>query len=875
MLSKEEIKYFQTHKNEITDELLETIRAQGKLGKAQALEILDLPKDSDNYYLDAYNTRISYNGSRGLKKAYTKLNLSPIHISELGKCTNDPLYFLRNYVRMTTPKGFDFVDSRPYQDEFIQLLSDDSIENVISMQPRQCIGANTKINVNGTETTIIELFNNHESNKRLYFNSSKFIESYECKDKCVETPVGKVKILEVHKTIKYNIFEIETENGFKLQASELHVLIDENDNELYVRDCLNKVIKTKSGYSKIISKTFIKYDHCYDLTLEHYHLYYTNGVLSHNSSKSTTTSVKLAHLYCFKKDLNIGIVAYSGNSAREFLDKTKKMLIGLPIWMQPGTVTWNKGSIECENNIKILTDVPSSDAFRGTSTNIIVVDECLEYNTTINIYNETLNEYFDIKIGDFYNQNPNINNFKVLTSNGYKSFKGIKKTIRHDNLQIFFEDSNIIVTPEHKFYNNGTFIRAKDIKINDIINGKKVKSIKENVACSNEFFDLLDVEDGHHFTANNVEVSNCAYLDPAGWIDFTDGVLPSQAGLAFKKLVILSTPKGKNHFYDIWQGAGDTLETSINGFVRHRVDWRLVPRFKSDGTKYDPEEFKQQQIKTGGLVVWNSAYECKFEGSAMTLIPSEILDTYKPQEPIEIDNIKDSKILIYEEPIPGHKYVMGVDTAKEGADFTGVQIFDTTDLNFRQVASAKLKIDYMLLPELLNEYGLRFNQALIIVENNEGSGQVVADILKRDYEYENLYYDVNKQKQRLKYPGFRTTKLSRDVILQTVATLAQANKLLLVDKETIKEFEVFTLNDNGKYQAAVGYHDDLVMSCCLCFGIFTNVKNFEDMKEIVDSLKSSEGKSFEYLAFGAFADGLDTEPETPNRDYNLSNLEYY
>ncbi|EAL2698687.1 hypothetical protein AZ702_09340 [Campylobacter coli] len=338
---------------------------------------------------------------------------------------------------------------------------------------------------------------------------------------------------------------------------------------------------------------------------------------------------------------------------------------------------------------------------------------------------------------------------------------------------------------------------------------------------------------------------------------------------------MLSTPKGKNHFYDIWQGAGDTLETSINGFVRHRVDWKLVPRFKSDGTKYDPEEFKQQQIKTGGLVVWNSAYECKFEGSAMTLIPSEILDTYKPQEPIEIDNIKDSKILIYEEPIPGHKYVMGVDTAKEGADFTGVQIFDTTDLNFRQVLSAKLKIDYMLLPELLNEYGLRFNQALIIVENNEGSGQVVADILKRDYEYENLYYDVNKQKQRLKYPGFRTTKLSRDVILQTVATLAQANKLLLVDKETIKEFEVFTLNDNGKYQAAVGYHDDLVMSCCLCFGIFTNVKNFEDMKEIVDSLKSSEGKSFEYLAFGAFADGLGTEPETPNRDYNLSNLEYY
>lgn len=473
-----------------------------------------------------------------------------------------------------------------------------------------------------------------------------------------------------------------------------------------------------------------------------------------------------------------------------------------------------------------------------------------------------------------------VNPYEILTPQGFKPFVDIIKSIQTTGITITLEDSReISVTLDHKFKHLNDYKEAKYFKVNDELQGSKIIKI-ENI--EGEFYEPLEVQD-HEYIANDfinhncniIVVDECAYLDPAGWIDFTDGVLPSQAGLAFKKLVILSTPKGKNHFYDIWQGAGDTLDTSINGFVRHRVDWRLVPRFKSDGTKYDPEEFKQQQIKTGGLVVWNSAYECKFEGSAMTLIPSEILDTYKPQEPIEIDNIKDSKILIYEEPIPGHKYVMGVDTAKEGADFTGVQIFDTTDLNFRQVASAKLKIDYMLLPELLNEYGLRFNQALIIVENNEGSGQVVADILKRDYEYENLYYDVNKQKQRLKYPGFRTTKLSRDVILQTVATLAQAGKLKLVDKETIKEFEVFTLNDNGKYQAAVGYHDDLVMSCCLCFGIFTNVKNFEDMKEIVDSLKSSEGKSFEYLTFGAFADGLDAEPETTNKDYNPSNLEHY
>lgn len=578
LLSAQEIKYFQENKSEITEELLELLRNQGKEGKRQALEILDIPKDNDNYYLDAYGSRISYNGIRSLKKAFTKMQLSKIHLIEIEKCSKDILYFLNNYIRMTTPKGFNFIDARGYQNEFLKILENRSYENIISMQPRQ-------------------------------------------------------------------------------------------------------------------------------------------------SSKSTTTGVYFSHLFCFSQDLTIGIVAYDGESAREFLDKAKKMIISLPIWLQPGMVVWNKGSIECENNIRILTDSPSSDSFRGFSVNVIVVDEC-------------------------------------------------------------------------------------------------------------------------------------AYLDPKGWNEFCDGVLPAQSGLSFKKNILLSTPKGKNHFYDIWKLANEDLNESQNGYLRHRVYWKDVPRFKSNGQQFEPEEFKKEQIKKSGLVLWNSAYECKFQGSAETLISGEILSNFHIKEPIDIDSIKDSKILVYEEPIKNHKYVMGVDTAKEGADFTAIQVFDMTDLKFRQVMSAHLKIDYLLIPEILNDYGLRFNNALVVIENNEGSGQVVADILKRDFEYENLYYDVNKQKQRLKYPGFRTTKLSRDIMLQTVKMLAENRKLELCDEKTIREFETFIMNENGKYEAQFGFHDDLVMSTCLCFGIFNAVKNFEDFKDIIDSLKSGESLKSEYLTIGMFDDGI-------------------
>ena len=578
LLSAQEIKYFQENKSEITEELLELLRNQGKEGKRQALEILDIPKDNDNYYLDAYGSRISYNGIRSLKKAFTKMQLSKIHLIEIEKCSKDILYFLNNYIRMTTPKGFNFIDARGYQNEFLKILENRSYENIISMQPRQ-------------------------------------------------------------------------------------------------------------------------------------------------SSKSTTTGVYFSHLFCFSQDLTIGIVAYDGESAREFLDKAKKMIISLPIWLQPGMVVWNKGSIECENNVRILTDSPSSDSFRGFSVNVIVVDEC-------------------------------------------------------------------------------------------------------------------------------------AYLDPKGWNEFCDGVLPAQSGLSFKKNILLSTPKGKNHFYDIWKLANEDLNESQNGYLRHRVYWKDVPRFKSNGQQFEPEEFKKEQIKKSGLVLWNSAYECKFQGSAETLISGEILSNFHIKEPIDIDSINDSKILVYEAPIKNHKYVMGVATAKEGADFTAIQVFDMTDLKFRQVMSAHLKIDYLLIPEILNDYGLRFNNALVVIENNEGSGQVVADILKRDFEYENLYYDINKQKQRLKYPGFRTTKLSRDIMLQTVKMLAENRKLELCDEKTIREFETFIMNENGKYEAQFGFHDDLVMSTCLCFGIFNAVKNFEDFKDIIDSLKSGESLKSEYLTFGMFDDGI-------------------
>ena len=79
------IDYYKNNKHEITEELLEELRSHGNDGKHIAIEILDIPKDEEEYYLDAFGNRMSFNGNRSLKKGLSKLPLSDIHIQEIKK----------------------------------------------------------------------------------------------------------------------------------------------------------------------------------------------------------------------------------------------------------------------------------------------------------------------------------------------------------------------------------------------------------------------------------------------------------------------------------------------------------------------------------------------------------------------------------------------------------------------------------------------------------------------------------------------------------------------------------------------------------------------------------------------------------------------
>ena len=93
------------------------------------------------------------------------------------------------------------------------------------------------------------------------------------------------------------------------------------------------------------------------------------------TGKSTTIISFLLHYILFNESVNVAILANKGAVARELLSRLQLAYEHLPKWLQQGVLVWNKGNIEVENGSKVIASATSSSAVRGSSFNIIFLDE--------------------------------------------------------------------------------------------------------------------------------------------------------------------------------------------------------------------------------------------------------------------------------------------------------------------------------------------------------------------------------------------------------------------------------------------------------------------------------------------------------------------
>ena len=91
--------------------------------------------------------------------------------------------------------------------------------------------------------------------------------------------------------------------------------------------------------------------------------------------KTTTSVAYLLWSTIFTDSQSVAVLANKGSLARDILAKYQLAYENLPMWLQQGVVTWNKGNVELENGSKIIAASTSSSAIRGGSFNVVFLDE--------------------------------------------------------------------------------------------------------------------------------------------------------------------------------------------------------------------------------------------------------------------------------------------------------------------------------------------------------------------------------------------------------------------------------------------------------------------------------------------------------------------
>ena len=204
----------------------------------------------------------------------------------------------------------------------------------------------------------------------------------------VLTPTGYKPVSKAMLTEPYDEYKLTTVSDKTLHAADDHIVILEDGSECFMRDL-------EAGMRVKCEKVPEIVEHCvptgsthemYDFEVPDGHVYYTDGILSHNT---TTSAAYLLHQAITRPNITIAILANKGSTAAEILERIKFAYENLPWFLQVGVKTWNKSYIELGNGSKIITAATSSSSIRGKSIHVLYLDEFAFVENQVEFYTST------------------------------------------------------------------------------------------------------------------------------------------------------------------------------------------------------------------------------------------------------------------------------------------------------------------------------------------------------------------------------------------------------------------------------------------------------------------------------------------------------
>lgn len=349
-------------------------------------------------------------------------------IEEFKRCMNDVLYFAEKYCKLMTPEGIKNITLRDYQTKYLKHLEQNRLS--IYKACRQCgkcvvpielVKIKVKdelfidhlkkedwnkylIDNNIYELPIFEIMNLYKKSplwslkyklyKRIYDKDTdlktysllsildkqnesdeKLVWSHIINGIEVYSKSGWVPVSYIHETKPYYIYKLTTKNGLVLECADEHLVFDESMNTKWVVDLkIGDMIQTEYGVDEVlnIEKTNIKVSMCDISVLEEDESYYTNHILSHNT---TTSAIFLLHYALFNIDKNTLVVANKRRTSVEILDKIKKIYLEVPYFLKPGILKWNEAEIVFDNGCRVIAEATTINSGISFTFHCVLADE--------------------------------------------------------------------------------------------------------------------------------------------------------------------------------------------------------------------------------------------------------------------------------------------------------------------------------------------------------------------------------------------------------------------------------------------------------------------------------------------------------------------
>lgn len=269
-------------------------------------------------------------------------------------------------------------------------------------------------------------------------------------------------------------------------------------------------------------------------------------------------------------------------------------------------------------------------------------------------------------------------------------------------------------------------------------------------------------------------LDEAAFMEPRAWAEVVRPMLLERKGGA----LFLSTPYGRNWFWHVYQRGRDPAAP----------EWAAFHFTSADNPLIDPAELASIR-RTTPQRVYRAEYLAEFLEDAGQVFRGVHEAATAPPNATRAD---------------GHRYVMGVDWARDG-DYTAIAVLDATTA--RMVALERFTgVGYSLQRGRLAALCDVWQPAVIWAEANSIGSVNIEEL----------------QREGLPVRPFTTTARSKAPLIEALAlAIERGDVALLPDPVLLDELAAYTIErlpgGGFRYSAPAGGHDDTVIAAALAW----------------------------------------------------------